>query len=198
MKYYAVITDVSETKRRYLAADVLLSGRPKTFKLVEDVKDAYPFNDELDASTAARIVLRDRLGRMLSGGFCRYKVEIDSPAAPEIIKTPETERRLPETPELPRFAGPFNVVEAFEGAAPKPQATGPVFDWKGDGDELYAALAAIIDSIDYTNQACRPNEAVGAVLDRILLDRAKDKMSIWRSQCYRFASLAEPEAFGPL
>lgn len=55
----------------------------------------------------------------------------------------------------------------------------PSFDWEGAGEDLYAALAVVIDQIDYTNQACRPNEMIGAVLDRHLIEKAKTALSAW-------------------
>jgi hypothetical protein len=53
---------------------------------------------------------------------------------------------------------------------------GRLFDREKAEDELFNALAVILDQIDYTNQACSPAEAVGAVLDHVLIERARQAM----------------------
>lgn len=42
-----------------------------------------------------------------------------------------------------------------------------------NAQKLKAALAALLDSVDYTTGACRPNEMVGAVLDSALIVNAR-------------------------
>lgn len=210
-KFYAVISDGAGKNTRYITVSSMLMGRPSTFDTASDIADAFLFDNEASAVEAARVVINARMGRALSGALRHYAVheavdpqsieaaDAQRRGAPTIEKTPEAERRRPESPETPSFHGSMNFLEAFPGAAPKEPLpdTCPTFDWKHDGDELYASLAAIIDSVDYTNQSCRPNEAVGAVLDQVLLHRAKERLSRWRNQCYRFAATANPAAFGP-
>lgn len=40
-------------------------------------------------------------------------------------------------------------------------------------DEVRAALLAILDGVDYTTGACRPNEQVGVVLPAVLIENAR-------------------------
>lgn len=40
-------------------------------------------------------------------------------------------------------------------------------------ENLRAALLAILDAVDYTNSACKPNEMVGAVLPEGLIKQAR-------------------------
>ena len=195
-KFIAVISDNAGQRSRYITASTMLAGRPSTFNTAAELPDAYLFADREEAKVAALAVIKSRVGRAFAGALNTYAIH-EVGTKPLIIKTPEGERRQPETirPTLRMSA----FLEAYDGAKPKEPSPGTcsTFDWKGGGDDLYASLAAIIDAVDYTNQACRPNEAVGAVLDQVLIERAKDCLSRWRNQCYKFAATANPEAFGP-
>lgn len=42
--------------------------------------------------------------------------------------------------------------------------------------KLRAALLAILDAIDYTDGACRVNDMVGAVLPKVLIERAREAL----------------------
>lgn len=44
--------------------------------------------------------------------------------------------------------------------------------------DLRAALAALLDAMDYTSGNCRPNEQVGAVVPKILILNARLILSI--------------------
>ena len=45
------------------------------------------------------------------------------------------------------------------------------------GSEIASALRAILDAIDYTTGNCRPNEMVGAVLDKRIIENARAALS---------------------
>ena len=40
--------------------------------------------------------------------------------------------------------------------------------------ELRKMLLVILDQVDYTNGACRPNEMVGAVLPKVVIEQARE------------------------
>lgn len=46
----------------------------------------------------------------------------------------------------------------------------------GTNDAIRAALLAILDAVDYTDGACRVNDMVGAVLPKILIERAREAL----------------------
>lgn len=64
-------------------------------------------------------------------------------------------------------------VEARFPGKPGAGFRGRLFDREASADAVFNALAAVLGQIDYTDQACRPNEMVGAVLDRHLIEQAK-------------------------
>jgi len=201
-KFIAVISDRKGENLRFVAdvsgmsdpsdiADLTRYGRTPTFRLATEEKEAHLFDVQSDAEAVAREAIRQRMGKPFSGGLYNFSIRAVD-VEPSIVKKPGRRPRR-EPPEPYAYTGLGTDIEAFTTPLEK---TCPTFDWKGDGDELYAVLAAIIDSIDYTNQACSPAEPVGGVLDRVLIDRALEKLSRWRNQCYKFAATANPEAFG--
>ena len=44
-------------------------------------------------------------------------------------------------------------------------------------DDIRAALEAILDAVDYTCDACRPNEPVGTVLPQALIENAREALA---------------------
>jgi hypothetical protein len=46
-----------------------------------------------------------------------------------------------------------------------------------DADNLAAALAVLLDQVDYTNNACRPNEMVGAVLPIEVIELCRSRLA---------------------
>jgi hypothetical protein len=47
-------------------------------------------------------------------------------------------------------------------------------EMKTEMGKIRAVLGVILDSIDYTNGACRPNEPIGGVLPVQILNKAKE------------------------
>lgn len=50
-------------------------------------------------------------------------------------------------------------------------------DLPAKNDKLRAVLLAILDAVDYTDGACRVNDMVGAVLPKVLIERAREALA---------------------
>jgi hypothetical protein len=49
---------------------------------------------------------------------------------------------------------------------------------RAEVEQLRAALGTILDSVDYTDGACRPNEQVGAVLPKCVINQARAALGL--------------------
>ena len=58
-------------------------------------------------------------------------------------------------------------------------------------DECRTALSVVLDQVDYTKGACRPNEMVGAVLPVMIIDGARAAINI---ETGRTVAAGEPSA----
>jgi hypothetical protein len=179
-KFVAIISTRCGTYKRFVAysRNPMQQGKPE-LRLVDEEKDAEPFDTSGDAKFAALAALQERSGKMLSGGFTEYGVRkslAHSPRRMDGVRAffkREGENIMGGGSNGPHAA---QFLESFKGAAPKVE---PVLDWQNAGEDLYAALAVIIDQIDYTNHACMPNEPIAGVLDVVPLERAKTALSAW-------------------
>jgi len=180
-KFVAILSTPCGTYKRFVA----YNKRPMqqgafAVLLVDEEKDAAPFDTVGDAKLAAISALQERNGKMLSGGFTEYGVRKSWAHSPRRMDgfmdffRKEGEQIMGGSSSGPDKAAQF--LESFKGAAPKVE---PVLDWQNAGEELYAALAVLIDQIDYTNHACMPNEPIAGVLDVIPLANAKTALSAW-------------------
>jgi hypothetical protein len=187
-KFYAKVSAAGKDFVRYVARDferLSQTGRP-FYKTTAERGKAFQFASEEEAEAAARALILERYGKPFSGGVSRFQVEpvrrmdafldFHKNLGDEILKKTEGvavhTARIHES-EMAEF------METFEGAEPKPAEVCPSFDWEGAGEDIYASLAAIVDQIDYTNQACGPAEPVGALLDPHLIGQAKERLSKW-------------------
>jgi hypothetical protein len=187
-KFVALVSTRCGTYKRFVALDddaPLRAGKP-SFKLVALEEDALRFDTSGDAKRAAVIVVNTRSGKPLTGGLTEVGVRQLAPDPARMDGFMEFFRELAESIVSGKFntPGTAQFLEAFQGAGPAPERTSPaepaaVLDWQAAGEELYAALAVIIDQVDYTNQACTSNEPIGGVLEPRLLANAKTALSAW-------------------
>jgi hypothetical protein len=176
-KFYAKVTAMGKGFSRYIAVDPERRRMDAglVFKTTGERAQAHQFSTEEEAEFAARALLKDRYGKPFSGGIDKFVIE--------------PVRRMDAFMDFHKKLGDEIVqesaaqfMETSKGAGPAGSAspdTCPSFDWEDAGEDLYASLAAVIDQIDYTNQACSPFEMIGTLLDPVLIEQAKERLSKW-------------------